>query len=459
MREAEGEAQRFDAIEAEYRKAPAVTRQRLYTETMERILRSSNKVVIDTPKGGTAPHRAAARPAAEGPASPRGGPRPGAPGAAVDGSLGMTSSRLMVWGVALVALLIVVLNSLYVVDQRKQAVVLRFGEPQRVVNAFRDNDPGLKLKVPFVENVILLDKRNQAMEADQEEIIAADQERLVVDAFLRYRISDPLQFFRTLRDERTAVDRLERLVNSSLRQVLGTTQSNNIIAGRRDELMRATRADVAKRAEQARLGIEVIDVRIKRADLPQANQEAVYRRMQTSRQQEAAQIRAVGEQQKREIMAAADRDVTITLAQATEQSSKLRGDGDARRVGIYASAYGKDPGFARLLPLAAGVRRRAGAGRHHAGDLSQRRLLQVFQQRRRGGGALDPSQPSSIARTAWRSGATWRQRLRISSVASSMSGTMTVIIPAAAAERTPLWLSSSARQYCGSTPSRRAASR
>ena len=261
----------------------------------------------------------------------------------------MNQTRMITWAGGLIIAFVVLANTFYIVDQRKQAVVLRFGEPVRVVNAFRDNDPGLKIKAPFLENVILLDKRNQPLEADQEEIIASDQERLVVDAFLRYRISDPLQFFRTLRDERTAADRLERLVNSSLRQVLGNATSNDIISGRRDALMRATRADVAARAMQSRLGIEVIDVRIKRADLPQANQQAVYRRMQTSRQQEAAQIRAVGEQQKREIMANADREVTVTLASATEQSSQLRGEGDAKRVAIFANSYGKDPAFAAFF--------------------------------------------------------------------------------------------------------------
>jgi membrane protease subunit HflC len=261
----------------------------------------------------------------------------------------INQSRLILWAVGAVIGVVILANTLYVVDQRKQAVVLRFGDPVRVVNAFRDNDPGLKLKVPFLENVILLDKRNQPLEADQEEIIASDQERLVVDAFLRYRISDPLQFFRSLRDERTAADRLERLMNSSLRQVLGNATSNDIIAGRRDALMRATRADVIARARQSQLGIEVIDVRIKRADLPTANQQAVYRRMQTSRQQEAAQIRAVGEQQKREIMAGADREVTVTLATATEQSSQTRGEGDAKRTAIFNASYGKDPSFAAFF--------------------------------------------------------------------------------------------------------------
>ena len=258
----------------------------------------------------------------------------------------MTQSRLIAWGVAAFLLLVLAMNTLYVVDQRKQAVVLRFGDPVRVVNAFRDNDPGLKLKVPFLENVILLDKRNLPLEADKEEVISANQERLVVDAFLRYRISDPLQFYRTLRDERTAADRLERLVNSSLRQVLGNVSSNDIIAGQRAQLMLKTKADVTTRARQSRLGIEVIDVRIKRADLPAANQQAVFRRMQTARQQEAAQIRAVGEQQKREIIAGADREVTVTRATATQTAEKVRGDGDAKRAALFAGSYGRDPSFA-----------------------------------------------------------------------------------------------------------------
>jgi membrane protease subunit HflC len=184
------------------------------------------------------------------------------------------------------------------------------------------------------------------MEADQEEVIAADQARLVVDAFLRYRISDPLQFYRTLRDDRTAAARLEPLVNSALRQVLGTTTSGNIISGQRAELMVKTREDVARRAALGRFGIEVIDLRIKRADLPAANQAAVYRRMQTARQQEAAQIRAVGEQQKREIIAGADKEVAITLATATEEAETTRGQGDAQRTRIFAQSFGRDPAFA-----------------------------------------------------------------------------------------------------------------
>lgn len=248
--------------------------------------------------------------------------------------------------VLVVGILIVLANTLFTVDQRQQAIVLRLGEPVRVINATKDSGPGLKMKVPFVENVIKLDKRNLALEAEQEEIIASDQERLVVDAFIRYRISDPLLYYRTLRDERTASDRIERLVNSSLRQVLGSATSNDIISGRRGELMAQAQKDVAARATSSRLGINIIDVRIKRADLPAANQAAVYRRMKTSREQEAAQIRAIGEQQKREIIAGADKEVAITLATASEEGERTRGEGDAQRTRIFADSFGRDPSFA-----------------------------------------------------------------------------------------------------------------
>lgn len=250
--------------------------------------------------------------------------------------------------VAAFFVLVVLANTFFIVEQRQQAIVLRFGQPVRVVNAPGDQNsgPGLKLKAPFVENVIKLDKRNLSLEAEQEEVIAADQERLVVDAFIRYRISNPLQYYRTLRDEQTANDRIQRLVNSSLRQVLGSATSSEIISGRRGALMQQAKLDVSRRATSSRLGIEIIDVRIKRADLPAANQEAVFRRMKTSREQEAAQIRAIGEQQKREIIAAADKEVAITLATASEEGERTRGEGDAQRTRIFAQSFGRDPAFA-----------------------------------------------------------------------------------------------------------------
>jgi len=254
--------------------------------------------------------------------------------------------RYIPYLIGAVVVLIVLANTFFVVNQREQAVVVRLGDPVRVINAGRETAAGLKMKVPFLEQVLTFDKRNLSLETEEEEIIAADQERLVVDAFIRYRIDDPLQYYRTLRDDRTARDRIQRLVNSSLRQVLGSATSNDIISGARSGVMQRTLADVKARANSSNLGIDVIDVRIRRADLPEANQAAVYRRMETSRQQEAAQVRAVGEQQKREIIANADKEVTITLATAQEQADQIRGEGDAQRTRIYAQSFGRDPGFA-----------------------------------------------------------------------------------------------------------------
>lgn len=256
-------------------------------------------------------------------------------------------NRLIVYGALAFGLLILLVNTLFVVDVRQQAVVLSFGRPVRVVNAADQRpDPGLKAKIPFIENVVLFDKRNQALETEEEEIIAGDQERLVVDAFVRYRIDDPLQFYRTVRDESVANDRIERLLNSGLREVLGSVPSDVIISGRRAQLMQQTQQRVSAGAESSRLGVEILDVRIKRADLPPQNQEAVYRRMQTARQQEAATIRARGEQQKREIVARANRDVAVTVAQAQAYEGQVKGEGDARRAAILGGAYARDPSFA-----------------------------------------------------------------------------------------------------------------
>ncbi len=257
------------------------------------------------------------------------------------------TSPLIVYAILAFAALVLAWNTFFVVEQREEAVVLRFGQPERVIHAPGQPGAGLNFKEPFLENVVKFDRRNQAMEADQEEIVDGNQERLVVDAFLRYRISDPLQYYTTLRDEHTAQDRLEQLVNSSLRQVLGSSSTTDIIAGKRDQLMQQSKIDVTRRAKESRLGIEVIDLRIKRVDLPPGlNLASVYRRMQTQRQQAAAQSRAQGEQQKREIFASADKEVAITLADAQQIGETTRGEGDAQRTRIFGAAYGKDPSFA-----------------------------------------------------------------------------------------------------------------
>lgn len=239
-------------------------------------------------------------------------------------------NRLATLGVAAGALLVLLGSTIYQVDQLQQALVVRFGDPIRVVRA-----PGLHLKAPFLDRVIKFDNRNIALNADQEEVIAADQERLVVDAFVRYRITDPRQFYKTLRDETVAHDRLERIVNASLRQTIGRANSEEVIAGKRAIVMAAIRDEVGRQVRASNLGVQIIDVRIKRADLPEANQKAVFERMQTARQQEAAQTRAIGEQQKREI-----------VATATEEAEKIRGEGDARRAELFAASFGRDPSFA-----------------------------------------------------------------------------------------------------------------
>jgi len=247
----------------------------------------------------------------------------------------MNRTNLIRYAVVAFVALIVLAQTLYVVDQRQQAIVVRFGDPVRVVNALGDNSPGLKVKVPFLENVVKFDKRNQSFETSEEEIIAGNQERLVVDAFVRFRIIDPLRFYTALRDEQVAADRLERLVISSLRQVLGTATSEDIVSRRRSQLTRLIRDDMERRVTSSRMGVQIIDVRIKRADLPEANEAAVFERMKTARQQQAAEIRAIGEQQRRQI-----------VADATKQAEQIRGEGDAARAKTFASSFGRDPGFA-----------------------------------------------------------------------------------------------------------------
>lgn len=254
-------------------------------------------------------------------------------------------NQLALIGVAVAAGLIVALNSLFVVGQTEQALVLQLGVPQRVINA-DGRSPGLHAKVPFTQNVIHLDRRNQALEVEREEIITSDQERLVVDAFIRYRIVDPLQYYRTLRDPTNARDQLQRLVISSTRQVLGRATSQDIISVRRAALSQTARADLVRRAQLARLGITVIDVRIRRVDFPASNTEAVYNRMNTALEQRAAEIRFNGERQKREIIGGADRDVTVALATAQADSGQIRGAGDAEATRLYNASFGRDAGFA-----------------------------------------------------------------------------------------------------------------
>ncbi len=236
------------------------------------------------------------------------------------------------------AALIVVYGALFTVYQTQQALVVRLGKVVRVVN-----DPGLHVKVPFIDSVLNIDKRILDLEAPAQEVIASDQKRLVVDAFARYRIKDPLRFYQTLGSKAAADSQLNILLNSALRRVLGEATFIQVVRDERAELMARIRDLIDH--EAANYGITVVDARIRRADLPEQNSQAVYQRMQTARQREAAEYRAQGLQQAQEIRAKADREVTVLVAEATSQSEQIRGQGDATRNQIFADAFNKDPDF------------------------------------------------------------------------------------------------------------------
>jgi membrane protease subunit HflC len=239
--------------------------------------------------------------------------------------------------IAVVAL-IVVYSALFTVYQTQQALVVRLGKVVRVVS-----EPGLHVKVPFVDSVIAIDKRILDLEAPAQEVIASDQKRLVVDAFARYRIKDPLRFYQTLGSKIAADSQLNILLNSALRRVLGEATFIQVVRDERAELMARIRNLIDH--EAANYGIQVVDARIRRADLPEQNSQAVYQRMQTARQREAAEYRAQGQQQAQEIRARANREVTVLVAEATSKAEQIRGAGDATRNQIFAAAYNQDPGF------------------------------------------------------------------------------------------------------------------
>ena len=229
-------------------------------------------------------------------------------------------------------------NSLFFVEQRVQSLILQFGEPIRVIK-----EPGLNFKIPLAQNVVKFDKRILLFDNSAEEIIAADKKRLIVDAFVRYKIIDPLKFYQTVRFEAALNNRLGSVVNNSLRAVLGRVPLEAVISDRRELLMKEVSGLVAERATQ--FGISIEEVRIKKADLPSENSEAIYRRMQTERQQEAAQIRAVGEEKARFIRAESEKQKTVLLAEAQRDSDILRGQGDAEKNKILGKAFNKDPNF------------------------------------------------------------------------------------------------------------------
>lgn len=247
---------------------------------------------------------------------------------------------------ALLSFLIVLLGlaavgayfSFFIVHQTQQAMVLQLGEVKKNISK-----PGLYWRIPFVQSVEYFDKRILELDAQPQRVISNDSKYLVVDAFMRYRINDPLKYYQAVRTETRARHRLSAVLSSSLLRVLGRASLVEVIRDKREELMRLISEDVNKNVKS--LGMEVVDVRIKRADLPEANSEKVYERMRAERQREAAEFRAQGEEKSRELKAEANRAVTVLIAEAERKSQILRGEGDAERNRIFAEAYGKDPDF------------------------------------------------------------------------------------------------------------------
>jgi len=228
--------------------------------------------------------------------------------------------------------------SLFTVKETNQAIVLQFGDPKKVIST-----PGLQVKVPFIQNVVFIDRRILSLDPQPEEVIASDQKRLIVDAYARFKIVDPLKFYISVGDERVARSRLATIINSRLRNVLGKQSLATLLSEDRTKQMAMIQDGV--NTEALNFGIEIIDVRIKRADLPQANSEAIFQRMQTEREREAKEFRAKGAEMAVTITSTADKEVTVLLANAKKQSEIMKGEGDGTRNRIFANAFGKDPEF------------------------------------------------------------------------------------------------------------------
>ncbi len=257
----------------------------------------------------------------------------------------MGTRLVAVVGVLLVVLGILASSSFFIVDQTEQALVLQLGEVRRVINEPGQDKttPGLYMKRPFVENVIEYDKRVLDFEPPHEEVIVADQKRLVTDTYTRYRIANPLLFYQTVGTEEGVRARLSALVTGSLRRVLGNVTLNDILSEKRGAIMRQIRDEVATEAKP--FGIEVVDVRLRRADLPEENSQAIYARMQSEREQQARQYRGEGAEAAQTVRANAERERTVILAEAQRDAQRVRGDGDAQAVRIYANAFGQDKEF------------------------------------------------------------------------------------------------------------------
>ena len=248
------------------------------------------------------------------------------------------NKRLAILGIVIVVLGILASASLFTVNETQQALVLQFGEPRRVIQ-----EPGLKAKIPFIQNVVIYDRRVLDLDPPVEQVILADQKRLDVDAFARYRITDPLRFFQSVGSEMVLEQRLNTVVVSALRRVLGNVTVLAILSDERSQVMADIRQQV--NGEAQRFGIDVVDVRIRRADLPEETSQSIFARMRSEREREAAEFRAQGQEQAQQIRSRAERERTVIIAEAQRDSQVLRGEGDNQAFRIIAEATGRDADF------------------------------------------------------------------------------------------------------------------
>lgn len=259
--------------------------------------------------------------------------------------------------IGLVLLLVLgAFSALFTVNQTQQALVLQFGEPKRTIQ-----EPGLAFKIPFIQDVEYYERRVLSLiPQDAEEVILADQKRLQVDAFARYRIADPLLFYQTVRNELGARARLDSIIDSSVRRVLGQETLASILTGEREDINSSIRDEV--NSSVSALGIEIIDVRLRRADYPTATSQNIFNRMKSEREREAKEFRATGEEEAQKIRADAEKTRTVILAEARKEAQEKRGAGDSQAIQIYAEAFGQDPEFFSFYRSMEAYRAAMGAG-------------------------------------------------------------------------------------------------
>lgn len=250
----------------------------------------------------------------------------------------MNNNKIVILIFGFMVAIVFAFSTFFMVNQTEQAVIFQFGDPVRIVK-----NPGLNLKIPFVQNVLHFDTRLQEINTEDKEVIAADQKRLIINAFVKYKIIDPVLYYTTVRDENGFKNKFSTILDSSLRQVIGEIPLNNLLSEKRSDVMEKIQDVVDAKAKQ--FGVEIVDVRITRSDLPEANSAAIYKRMQTDREREAKEIRAEGDENAKKIRANTDKERIFLLSEARKKAEILMGEGDAAANKIYAKSYSKDPEF------------------------------------------------------------------------------------------------------------------